>query len=103
VKVRLRQQFLTRPASRGGNPNTYSISSMPASGLANEYDDSGYQSEPSKAPCKCGCKSDKSASDSSVPASPQFVRELDNEVEVLLERAKDIRVNGRQKYKNLVI
>ena len=48
--------------------------------------------------CKCGCKGDKSKWDASVPASPQFIRELDEEVKVLLEKAKQFRINGRPRY-----
>ena len=51
-----------------------------------------------KAPCKCGCKGDKSKWDASVPASPQFIRELNEEVKVLLEKAKQVRINGRPRY-----
>lgn len=51
-----------------------------------------------KTPCKCGCKDDKSKWNASVPASPQFIRELDEEVKALLEKAKQVRINGRTRY-----
>ena len=51
-----------------------------------------------KPPCKCGCKDIKSAWDASVPASPEFVRELNEEINVLLEKAKQVRINGRSGY-----
>jgi hypothetical protein len=53
--------------------------------------------EPKK-PCKCGCKDDKSKWGASVPASPQFIRELDEEVKALLEKAKQVRINGRTRH-----
>ena len=51
-----------------------------------------------KTPCKCGCKCDKTKWEASVSASPQFIHELDEEVKVLLEKAKQVQRNGRPRY-----
>ena len=53
--------------------------------------------EQPKPPCKCGCKGEKFW-DASVPASPQIIRELDEEVKVILQKAKQVRINGHPGY-----
>jgi hypothetical protein len=67
---------------------------MPVSGLATEIDDFGYRSESPKTPCGCGCKGDSSLRDASIPASPQFIHELHEEVIAVLGKAKQIRKDG---------
>lgn len=70
---------------------------MTASGLVSATETGGPYLEERKSPCKCGCKETKSL-DSKAPASPQFKRELEDDVRMLLERAKEVKASGRKRY-----
>jgi hypothetical protein len=52
-----------------------------------------------KPPCNCGCKGDKSKLvAANVPSSPEFNKRVDDQVRALLEKASQLRVNGRTWY-----
>jgi hypothetical protein len=64
---------------------------------ATQIDESEVHFDQPKAPCNCNCKADKSIWNAKTPSSPEFILELDEEVKDLLEKAKQIRINGRQR------
>jgi len=41
--------------------------------------------------CGCGCKGSTKNLDASVPSSPEFVRELNAEVDRLMQRARELK------------
>ena len=57
-----------------------------------------------KPPCNCGCKGDKSKLvAANVPSSPELNKRVDDQVRALLEKASQLRVNGRTLYLTLQV
>jgi len=76
---------------------------MPASDFAPGEGPSESPVENTKAPCNCGCKGNKNWV-STARATAEFKRQLEDEVQVLLDKARHVKVNGksREQYLNPV-
>ena len=79
-------------------------STMPASDFAHGEGCSESPVEKTKPPCNCGCKGNKNWV-STTRASAEFKRQLEDEVQVLLDKARQVIVNGksREQYLNPVL
>ena len=70
---------------------------MPVSVFAPSDDSSVVQSE-EKNPCKCGCKANISSWDPKVGASAGFKEALEEEVQLLLDKARQVKANIGRRY-----
>src|SRR5271154_6752418 len=78
-------------------------STMPASDFAHGEGSSESPVEKTKPPCNCGCKGNKNWL-STARATAEFKRQLEHEVQLLLDKARHVKVNGksREQYLNPV-
>jgi hypothetical protein len=72
---------------------------MPTTGYIEDLSQFGGSKTPKEnTDCGCGCKGDKKKWNASVPSSPEFIRQLNAEVDSLMQRAQDIKSGGRQRF-----